>query len=112
MGGWTAQDGRADKQKAPSVSISVTFGCSAIALLHAKQSASPAEGRAEKDLTARASGQSLCPMSVFTDTFDRRDWEQGFKALCGEATDKKDGEKKKRKKTGVINHVSDALTHS
>lgn len=48
MGGWTAWDGRADKQKAPSVFISVTFGCSVIALLHAKQRASAAEGRAEK----------------------------------------------------------------
>lgn len=35
--GWTAQDGTADKQNAPSVSISVTFGHSAVALLHAKQ---------------------------------------------------------------------------
>lgn len=48
MGGWTAWDGRADKQKAPSVFISVTFGCSMIALLHAKQRASAAEGRAEE----------------------------------------------------------------
>lgn len=114
MGGRTARDGRADKQKAPSVFISVTFGRSAIALLHAKQRASAAEGRAEKKkkaLTARASGQALCPMSVFTDTLDRREWEQGC-GSCGKGTDKKDGGRKKKTKTGVINHVSDALTHS
>lgn len=43
--GRAAWDGRADKQKAPSVFISVTLGCSVISLLHAKQSASAAEGR-------------------------------------------------------------------
>ncbi len=49
-------------------------------------------------------------MSVFSDTLDRREWEQGC-GSCGKGTDKKDGEKK-TPKTGVINHVSDALTHS
>lgn len=37
-------EGRADKQKAPSVFIIVTLGCLVISLLHAKQSASAAEG--------------------------------------------------------------------
>lgn len=39
---------------------------------------------------------------------DRREWEQGC-GSCGKGNDKKDGEKTQ---TGVINHVSDALTHS
>lgn len=62
MGGWTARDGRADKQKAPSVFISVTFGCSAMALLHAKQRASPAGGRAGKKNSS--DGESKWPGSA------------------------------------------------
>lgn len=61
MGGWTARDGRADKQKAPSVFISVTFGCSApIAFLHAKQTASAAEGRAEKKKKKKEAKKKKC----------------------------------------------------
>lgn len=41
---------------------------------------------------AKASGRSLCPMSVFKDTLDRREWEQGS---CAKGTDNK---KKKEKK--------------
>lgn len=48
MGGRTAWDGTAYKQKAPTVFISVTLGCSLIAVLHAKQRTSAAEGRTER----------------------------------------------------------------
>lgn len=89
-GGWTAWDGRADKQKAPSLFISATFAFPAVALLHAKQGASAAEGGLKKKgkeaLMAKAIGRSLCPMSVFMGTLDRREWEQG---LCGKGTDRK-----------------------
>lgn len=62
---------------------------------------------------AKASGWALCLMSASTDTLDRREWEQGC-GSCGKGIDK--NEKKKEEEgaaqTGVINHVSDALTHS
>lgn len=81
MEGWTGRVGRADKQKkkVPSVSISVTFGGPASALLHTKQSWRRAVKKKKKALTARASDRALRPMSLFTDTLDRREWEQG----CG-----------------------------
>lgn len=49
----------------------------------------------EEALMAKASGRSLCPMSVFKDTLDRREWEQGS---CAKGTDKKKkkGEKNPR----------------
>lgn len=79
MGWWTAQSGKADKQKAPSAFLSVTFGHSAITLLHIKHRALGAEARAEKSPDGKSKCQALCPMSVFTDILDRREWEQG----CG-----------------------------
>ena len=65
-GGWTARDGGADKQKAPSVFISVTFGRSApITFPHAKQTASAAEGRAgKKKKKKKKNGKNKCPGSV------------------------------------------------
>lgn len=87
--------------KTPSVFISVTFGRSAIALLHAKRGASPAEGRVEKRkraLMAKASGQALCLMSASTDTLDRREWEQGC-GSCGKGIDKNEKKKKRRRRS-------------
>lgn len=51
--------------------------------------------RKEEALMAKASGRSLCPMSVFKDTLDRQEWEQGS---CAKGTDKKKtaGEKNPR----------------
>lgn len=48
-------------------------------------------------------------MSVFTDTFDRREWEQG-RGLRGQGADNEDGGGVT--KAGAINHLSDAFTHS
>lgn len=62
MGGQTARDGRADKQKAPSVFISATLGCSVTAFLHAKQSASAAEARAR--IKRSSDGKRKWPESV------------------------------------------------
>lgn len=39
-------------------------------------------------LTAKASGQTPCPKSLFMNTLDRREWEQGS---CGKGTDRREG---------------------
>lgn len=95
MGWWTAQGGSADKQKAPSVSLSLTFGHSAITVLHTKCRALGAEARAEKSSDGKTNCQALCLMSVFSDTLDRREWEQGC-GSCGKGTDNEHGENKKQ----------------
>lgn len=89
MGGWIGQGCKADKQKDPFVFISVTFGCLAITLLHSKQRALPAEGKAK--IKKRLWRQNQ--VSVFTDTVDSREWRQGS---CGKGKDlkKNDGKKK------------------
>lgn len=105
MGGWIGQACKADKQKDPFVFISVTFGCLAITLLHSKQRALPAEGKAK--IKKRLWRQKQ--VSVFTDTVDSREWRQGS---CGKGKDlkKNDGEKKSwRRKKGLKDHIGDAF---
>lgn len=63
----SSMEGRADKQKAPSVFISVTLGCSVISPLHAKQSASATEGGQRGKTAPTARGWTLGPMSVLTE---------------------------------------------
>lgn len=60
MGGWIGQGCKADKQKDPFVFISVTFGCLAITLLHSKQRALPAEGKAKIKKKAVTAKPSVC----------------------------------------------------
>lgn len=96
MGGWTAWDGRADKQKAPSVFISVTFGCSVIALLHAKQRASAAEGRAgkKKEKERNSDGKSNWPESAPNVCIHRHPTDgSGNKVRVGRALIKKERER-------------------
>ena len=120
-GGWTARDGRADKQKAPSVFISVTFGRSApITFPHAKQTASAAEGRAGKKKKKKKKKwqkqvSRLRVRCLYSRTHSTDGSGSKVVVRVGRALIKKKKKKKKtRKKTqaGVINHVSDALTHS
>lgn len=62
IGGWIGQGCKADKQKDPFVFISVTFGCLAITLLHSKQRALPAEGKAK--IKKSCDGKSKCLYSL------------------------------------------------
>lgn len=50
--------------------------------------------KGKEALMAKAIGRSLCPMSVFMGTLDRREWEQG---LCGKGTDRKKSRKGKKR---------------
>ena len=118
MGGWTAQDGGADKQKAPSVFISVTFGRSApIAFLHAKQTASAAEGQAGKKKKRQKQVSRLRVRCLYSRTHSTEGSGNKVVVRVGRALIKKKKKNWKKKmektpQTGVINHVSDALTHS
>lgn len=86
-------------KKAPSLFISVTSAFPALALLHDKQGVSAAERqkkikkkkKRERDaLMAKAIGRSLCSMSVFMGTLDRRVWERGLRR---KGTDRKKSSK-------------------
>lgn len=114
-GGWTAWDGRADKQKAPSLFISATFAFSAVALLHAKQGASAAEGGLKKKRKRSSDGESNWPESVSNVCIhgDTRQTGVGTRSVWEGHWQKKKVEREKKKaQAGVINHVSDAFTHS
>lgn len=84
-------------------------------LLHAEQSTSPAEGRVEKGHDGdREGGREVAQVvrRLYSLTHSTDGSGNRVVASCGDDTDKRGGEEMRRKRHGVINHVSDALTHS
>lgn len=90
-GGWAARKAELTNRKAPSVFISVTLGCLVISLLHAKQSASAAEGgqrgKKEGKIAPRATTRDwrLWQMAVLTDCEKNKSLD-GWNRSCQRCT--------------------------
>ncbi|KAF3853830.1 hypothetical protein F7725_014518 [Dissostichus mawsoni] len=76
------------------ISDRCNFGCAAIAFLHAKQSTSAAEGKAEKK-NSDVESKRLCVRCLYSLTHSTDGSGNKVVASSGEGTDKKDGGRKK-----------------